>query len=63
MWPAKMAYPPVTDTGWITPQVRAGVKQRAELLHLVGPEDVAEVIVFLCSDGARLVTANIVHLR
>jgi 3-oxoacyl-[acyl-carrier protein] reductase len=60
---ANMVYPPVTDTGWVTPQVRASVEQRSDLLHIVGPEGVAEVIVFLCSDYARLVTANIVHLR
>ena len=60
---ANMVYPPVTDTGWITPQVRASVEQRADLLHIVEPEDVAEVIVYLCSDYARLITANIVHLR
>jgi 3-oxoacyl-[acyl-carrier protein] reductase len=60
---ANMVYPPVTDTGWVTPQVRASVEQRLDLLHIVEPEDVAEVIVFLCSDYARLVTANIVHLR
>ena len=60
---ANMVYPPVTDTGWVTPQVRASVEQRADLLHIVEPDDVAEVIVYLCSDYARLITANIVHLR
>lgn len=60
---ANMVYPPVTDTGWVTPQVRSGVEQRADLLHIVEPGDVAEVIVYLCSDFARLITANIVHLR
>jgi 3-oxoacyl-[acyl-carrier protein] reductase len=60
---ANMVYPPVTDTGWITPQVRASVEQRADLLHIAEPDDVAEVIVYLCSDYARLITANIVHLR
>jgi 3-oxoacyl-[acyl-carrier protein] reductase len=60
---ANMVYPPVTDTGWITPQVRASVEQRADLLHIAEPNDIAEVIVYLCSDYARLITANIVHLR
>jgi 3-oxoacyl-[acyl-carrier protein] reductase len=58
-----IVYPPVTDTGWITEEVREHVAQNAHLLHIVGPEDVAEVIVYLCSDWARLITANIVHLR
>ncbi len=60
---ANIVYPPVTDTGWITPQVRASVEQRADLLHIAEPDDVAEVIVYLCSNYARLITANIVHLR
>lgn len=60
---ANMVYPPVTDTGWVTESVRDHVKQRPDLLHIVGPDDVAAVIAFLSSDYARLITANIVHLR
>jgi 3-oxoacyl-[acyl-carrier protein] reductase len=60
---ANMVYPPVTDTGWVTPAVREHVESRPDLIHVVGPEDVAEVIAFLCSDHARLITANVVHLR
>lgn len=60
---ANIVYPPVTDTGWVTPAVREHVERAPDLIHVVGPEDVAEVIVFLCSDAARLVTANIIHLR
>ncbi len=60
---ANMVYPPVTDTGWVTAQVQASVRQRADLLHIVEPDDVAEVIVYLCTNYARLVTANVVHLR
>jgi 3-oxoacyl-[acyl-carrier protein] reductase len=60
---ANMVYPPVTDNGWVTDQVREHVKTRPDLLHIVSPEEVAAVITFLCSDYARLITANIVHLR
>jgi 3-oxoacyl-[acyl-carrier protein] reductase len=60
---ANMVYPPVTDTGWVTEQVRAQVRERPDLLHVVEPAEVAAVIAFLCSDYARLITANIVHLR
>ena len=58
-----MVYPPVTDNGWVTDRVREHVQQRADLLHIVKPEEVAEVIAFLCSDHARLIAANIVYLR
>jgi len=60
---ANIVYPPVTDTGWVTDAVREHVRKTPDLIHIVGPDDVAEVIVFLCSDHARLITANVVHLR
>jgi 3-oxoacyl-[acyl-carrier protein] reductase len=60
---ANIVYPPVTDTGWVTDTVRAHVKSRSDLIHIVEPEDVAGVIAFLCSDQARLITANVIHLR
>jgi 3-oxoacyl-[acyl-carrier protein] reductase len=60
---ANIVYPPVTDTGWVTDAVREHVEQSSDLIHIVEPEEVAEVIAFLVSDHARLITANIVHLR
>jgi 3-oxoacyl-[acyl-carrier protein] reductase len=60
---ANIVYPPVTDTGWVNEEVRTLVKNSAELMHIVEPEDVAEVIAFLASDHSRYITANIVHMR
>jgi 3-oxoacyl-[acyl-carrier protein] reductase len=54
---ANIVYPPVADTGWVTDDVRAAVGGVAQ------PEEVAEVIAYLCSDAARLVTDNVIHLR
>jgi 3-oxoacyl-[acyl-carrier protein] reductase len=60
---ANIVHPPVTDTGWVTDEVREYVEKSPNLIHIVGPEDVAEVIVYLCSDHARWITANIIHMR
>ena len=60
---ANIVYPPVTDTGWVNDAVREHVKQSSDLIHIVGPDEVAEVIAFLSSDYARLITANVIHLR
>jgi 3-oxoacyl-[acyl-carrier protein] reductase len=60
---ANIVYPPVTDTGCVNDAVREHVKGKTESIHAVGPDEVPEVITFLSSDYARLITANVVHLR
>jgi 3-oxoacyl-[acyl-carrier protein] reductase len=60
---ANVVQPPVTDTGWVTDDVRRHVDERADLIHIVSPEDVAHVIAYLVSDDARLITGNKIHLR
>jgi 3-oxoacyl-[acyl-carrier protein] reductase len=60
---ANIVYPPVTDTGWVNDAIREHVKQSSSLIHIVETEDVAAVVAFLASDFARLITANVVHLR
>ena len=58
---ANVVHPPVTDTGWVTDEV--AFVARPEHHRVVAPEQVAEVIAWLCSDAARLVTGNVIRLR
>jgi 3-oxoacyl-[acyl-carrier protein] reductase len=60
---ANVVYPPVTDTGWITDDIRRLVDESDDHWHVSPPEDVAEVIAWLCTPAADIVTGNIVRLR
>jgi 3-oxoacyl-[acyl-carrier protein] reductase len=59
---ANMVYPPVTDTGWVTPAVRQQAIAGSLLRHVAQPDDVAEVIVLLASHQARYITGQIIHM-
>lgn len=60
---ANVVHPPVTDTGWVTDEVRALVARSPDHVHVAEPADVAEVIAWLCTDAARLVTGNVIRLH
>jgi 3-oxoacyl-[acyl-carrier protein] reductase len=60
---ANMVYPPVTDTGWVTDAVREAVASSSTLIHVATPAQVAEVIAYLASEAAGLITANVITLR
>jgi 3-oxoacyl-[acyl-carrier protein] reductase len=60
---ANVVYPPVTDTGWITPEVREFVAKDFDHHHIAEPAEVAEVIGWLCAEAGRIVTGNIIRLR
>jgi 3-oxoacyl-[acyl-carrier protein] reductase len=60
---ANMVHPPVTDTGWVTDAVRQAVATDPALIHIAGPAEVAEVIAYLASEAASLITANVITLR
>jgi len=60
---ANVVYPPVTDTGWVTGDVRRFVEQSTDHWHVAQPEEVAGVIAWLCTPAADLVTGNIIRLR
>src|SRR5262249_37641504 len=59
----KWAPPPVTDTGWVNDAVRKLVADSLTTFHVAAPEQVAEVIAYLASDAAALITANVITLR
>ena len=60
---ANVVYPPVTDTGWVTDAVRRNVERRPDLIHIVDAAEVANVIAYLVSEQAWLITGNVLHLR
>jgi 3-oxoacyl-[acyl-carrier protein] reductase len=58
-----MVHPPVTDTGWVNDSVREFVARSRSLVNVAVPDEVAQVIAYLASDAARLITGNILQLR
>jgi 3-oxoacyl-[acyl-carrier protein] reductase len=60
---ANMVHPPVTDTGWVTDSVRDFVSSSGSHVHVASPDEVADVIAYLASDAAGLVSGNVITLR
>lgn len=60
---ANVVQPPVTDTGWVTDDVRRHVESGSSPRRIAAPEDVAAVIAYLASDAARWITGNVIRLR
>jgi 3-oxoacyl-[acyl-carrier protein] reductase len=53
--------PGPTQTGWITPEGEASVLPEMPFGRLGTPEDVADVVVFLCSEQARWLTGQTLY--
>ncbi|HWA15449.1 MAG TPA: SDR family oxidoreductase [Gemmatimonadales bacterium] len=60
---ANVVHPPVTDTGWVTDEVRAFVARSTDHVHVADPTEVAAFIGWLCTDESRLLTGNVLRLR
>ncbi|HEX3332943.1 MAG TPA: SDR family oxidoreductase [Acidimicrobiales bacterium] len=58
---ANVVHPPVTDTGWVNPQTASAARSLGR--RIATPQQVAEVIAFLASDAAGLITGNVIRLR
>jgi 3-oxoacyl-[acyl-carrier protein] reductase len=58
---ANVVHPPMTDTGWITQGTAAFAQSSGQ--RVAAPRQVAEVIAYLASDAADLVTGNVIRLR
>ncbi len=58
---ANVVHPPITDTGWINDATAASAKATGQ--RIAPPEEVAEVIAYLASDAAGLISGNVIRLR
>jgi 3-oxoacyl-[acyl-carrier protein] reductase len=58
---ANIVHPPITDTGWINERTTAWAHSSGH--RVATPRQVADVIAYLASDAAALVTGNVIRLR
>jgi 3-oxoacyl-[acyl-carrier protein] reductase len=53
--------PGPTDTGWMSPELKADVERGTPLGGVGTPEDAANVVAFLCSPGAGWITGQVIR--
>jgi 3-oxoacyl-[acyl-carrier protein] reductase len=58
---ANVVHPPMTDTGWVNQRTAALAQSSGG--RIATPRQVAEVIAYLASEAAGLVTGNVIRLR
>jgi 3-oxoacyl-[acyl-carrier protein] reductase len=55
---ANLVNPGACQTGWISPELQEQISSTGPMGRVSQPDEVADVIVFLCSDQARLLTGQ-----
>jgi len=55
--------PGATDSGWITPQIKAALEEIIPLGRVARPEDAAHLVRFLASPAGGYITGQIIHSR
>jgi 3-oxoacyl-[acyl-carrier protein] reductase len=55
--------PGATDTGWMSPELKAELEAQAPMGRVGQPEDAARLIRFLASPAAGWITGQIIHSR
>ncbi len=58
---ANVVHPPITDTGWVNPATTAYAQSSGH--RVATPKEVAEVIAYLASEAAGLITGSVIRLR
>ena len=59
---ANAIHPPVTDTGWVTDDVREAVRRDPHFFSVAEPHEVADLAAFLVSRAADRVTGNVIRM-
>lgn len=55
--------PGATDTGWMTPDLKAAIEREMQFGRVGAPDDAARLIVFLASEAGGWITGQVIHSR
>ena len=56
-------HPAIPDRGWVSDGAREFEATSSGQLHAADPNEVGEVITWLCPPTARMVTGNLIRMR
>ena len=60
---ANVVEPMATDTGWISEELAEEIRSSSRLGHVALPDEVADIVLFFCSDQARYLTVQRLRLQ